>query len=43
VLLPGHDYGDVPISSLGRERAQNPYFQLSALEGFVAHRMRPRR
>lgn len=42
VLYPGHDYGDVPVSSLGRERAQNPYFQLAALPDFVRHRMRPR-
>lgn len=41
-LYPGHDYGDVQVSSLGRERAQNPYFQLKALPDFVAHRMRPR-
>jgi len=42
VVYPGHDYGDVPTSSLARERAHNPYFQLSALEGFVSQRMRPR-
>jgi len=42
-LLPGHDYGDVPISSLGREKAQNPYFQFPDLASFVAYRMRPRR
>lgn len=43
VLYPGHDYGDVPVSSLGRERERNPYFQLSDLPGFLAHRNRPRR
>lgn len=42
VLYPGHDYGDVPVSSLGRERAHNPYFRLGALGDFVSHRMRPR-
>ncbi len=42
VVLPGHDYGEVPVSSLARERAHNPYFSLTALEPFVAHRMRPR-
>lgn len=42
-LLPGHDYGDVPVSSLGRERAHNPYFQFPDLAAFVAYRMRPRR
>jgi glyoxylase-like metal-dependent hydrolase (beta-lactamase superfamily II) len=42
-LYPGHDYGDVPVSSIAREKERNPYFQkLAALEDFVAYRMRPR-
>ena len=42
-LFPGHDYGDVPVSSIKREREQNPYFQkLASLTDFVAYRMRPR-
>jgi glyoxylase-like metal-dependent hydrolase (beta-lactamase superfamily II) len=42
-LYPGHDYGDVPVSSIARERRNNPYFQkLSSLTDFVAWRMRPR-
>lgn len=41
-LLPGHDYGDVPESTLQRERQQNPYFQDAQLATFVTHRMRPR-
>lgn len=41
-LLPGHDYGDVPVSSIGREKAHNPYFRFPDLAGFVAYRMRPR-
>jgi hydroxyacylglutathione hydrolase len=42
-LYPGHDYGEVPVSSVGRERERNPYFQkLSSLTDFVAYRMRPR-
>jgi glyoxylase-like metal-dependent hydrolase (beta-lactamase superfamily II) len=42
-LYPGHDYGDVPVSSIGREREKNPYFALlGSLERFVAYRMRPR-
>jgi glyoxylase-like metal-dependent hydrolase (beta-lactamase superfamily II) len=41
-LLPGHDYGDVPTSTLAREKDQNPYFQFHALGEFVAYRMRPR-
>jgi hydroxyacylglutathione hydrolase len=42
-LLPGHDYGDVPISSIARESEQNPYFQHGDLDGFIRYRMRPRR
>lgn len=43
-LYPGHDYGDVPVSSIARERERNPYFaRLSALDDFLALRMRPRR
>lgn len=42
-LYPGHDYGDVPVSSVAREQERNPYFQrLSSLTDFVAWRMRPR-
>lgn len=42
VLYPGHDYGDVTVSSLERERAKNPYFLLTELPAFLAHRNRPR-
>jgi glyoxylase-like metal-dependent hydrolase (beta-lactamase superfamily II) len=43
-LYPGHDYGDVPVSSIAREREKNPYFQkLSSLTDFIGYRMRPRR
>jgi glyoxylase-like metal-dependent hydrolase (beta-lactamase superfamily II) len=42
-LYPGHDYGDVPVSSIAREREKNPYFaKLGSLDQFVALRMRPR-
>jgi hydroxyacylglutathione hydrolase len=43
-LYPGHDYGDVPVSSIAREKQNNPYFQkLSSLTDFITCRMRPRR
>jgi glyoxylase-like metal-dependent hydrolase (beta-lactamase superfamily II) len=43
-LYPGHDYGDVPVSSIAREREKNPYFQkLSSLTDFLTYRMRPRK
>lgn len=41
-LFPGHDYGEVANSTLGRERQENPYFRLGALHDFVAYRLRPR-
>jgi glyoxylase-like metal-dependent hydrolase (beta-lactamase superfamily II) len=42
-LYPGHDYGEVPVSSIGRERTKNPYLlRLGTLEQFVGLRSRPR-
>ena len=41
-LFPGHDYGDVQVSSIDREASRNPYFQFKDAESFVAYRMRPR-
>jgi hydroxyacylglutathione hydrolase len=42
-LYPGHDYGDEPSSTLGRERASNPYFRVRDQAEFVELRLRPRR
>lgn len=42
VLYPGHDYGEVPVSSLQRERSLNPYFSVTTAEAFVAMRNGPR-
>lgn len=42
-VFAGHDYGDVKVSTLSRERAQNPYFQHRDLASFVAHRLPPKR
>jgi glyoxylase-like metal-dependent hydrolase (beta-lactamase superfamily II) len=43
-LYPGHDYGDVPVSSIQRERERNPYFtRLGTMTDFVSYRMRPRK
>ena len=41
VMYPGHDYGDVKISSLARERKWNPYMQLKDQGAFVRRRMTP--
>ena len=42
VLYPGHDYGDVKVSSVEREKKWNPYFQLKDPGAFVRHRMKPK-
>ncbi len=42
-LLPGHDYANVPVASLGEVRQHNPYFAFPDVASFVAYRMRPRR
>src|SRR5262249_33898091 len=42
-LFPGHDYAEVPVSTIAEEKKQNPYFQFSDLASFLAFRMRPRR
>jgi glyoxylase-like metal-dependent hydrolase (beta-lactamase superfamily II) len=39
-VFAGHDYGDVKVSSLAREKANNPYYQLRAVDDFVRWRMR---
>ncbi len=42
-LFPGHDYAEVPVSTIGEEKKQNPYLQFGDLASFLAYRMRPRR
>ncbi|MDQ3267021.1 MAG: MBL fold metallo-hydrolase [Myxococcota bacterium] len=42
-LLPGHNYGEVPSSNIGREKDHNPYFQFADVADFVAFRMKPRK
>lgn len=39
-LFTGHDYGDVKVSTMERERERNPYFQLEEESAFVKFRMR---
>ena len=39
VLYPGHDYGDVPVSSLERERQHNPYLLAVSKQDFLWRRM----
>lgn len=35
----GHDYGDIPVSTLKRERERNPYLRWKSVEEFVQYRM----
>ncbi|MEK6943801.1 MAG: MBL fold metallo-hydrolase [Nanoarchaeota archaeon] len=34
-VYPGHDYGDVPVSTIAREKKQNPYFMCKSKEDFL--------
>jgi glyoxylase-like metal-dependent hydrolase (beta-lactamase superfamily II) len=42
-LWPGHDYADVPVTSMEEVRKKNPYFAFNDVASFVAFRMRPRK
>ncbi|QSQ18640.1 MBL fold metallo-hydrolase [Pyxidicoccus parkwayensis] len=42
-LWPGHDYADVPVTSMAEVRKKNPYFAFNDVASFVAFRMRPRK
>jgi glyoxylase-like metal-dependent hydrolase (beta-lactamase superfamily II) len=39
VLYAGHDYGDVKVSSMARERERNPYYQSKDEADFVKRRL----
>jgi hydroxyacylglutathione hydrolase len=41
-LFPGHDYAEVPVSTIADEKRSNPYLHLPDLASFVRYRMRPR-
>jgi glyoxylase-like metal-dependent hydrolase (beta-lactamase superfamily II) len=36
IVLPGHDYGPTPTSTLGREKAENPTLRARTFEEFQA-------
>lgn len=38
-IYPGHDYGPVKISTIDRERRENPYLKCASLEEFIKLRM----
>ncbi len=41
-LFPGHDYAEVPVSTIAEEKRSNPYLRFLDLPSFVQYRMRPR-
>ena len=38
-IYPGHDYGSVKVSTIDRERRENPYLKCASLEEFIKLRM----
>lgn len=34
-IYPGHDYGEIPFSTIGNEKKTNPYFKCSTKEQFL--------
>lgn len=38
-VLSGHDYGDICISTMGREKKKNPYLRWKSVDEFVQYRM----
>lgn len=39
VIYPGHNYGVTPTSTIGDEKANNPYYQCASAEEFVELRL----
>lgn len=40
LVYPGHDYGDTPTSTVGKEKKENPYLTCDSEEEFLRTRMR---
>jgi glyoxylase-like metal-dependent hydrolase (beta-lactamase superfamily II) len=38
-VYPGHDYGGQPVSTIGREKQQNPFLTVSDFDDFKAKRL----
>ena len=34
-IYPGHDYGEIPFSTIGNEKKNNPYFKANSKEQFM--------
>lgn len=39
ILFPGHNYAATPISTIGDEKKNNPYYQAHSLRDFLTERM----
>ena len=35
-VYPGHDYGEIPFSTIGGEKKTNPYFKCESKEQFFS-------
>lgn len=35
ILYPGHNYSDLPVSTIGEQKQHNPYMQYSSLDDFL--------
>ncbi len=35
ILYPGHNYSDLPVSTIGEQKRDNPYMQYSSLDDFL--------
>jgi len=38
ILLPGHNYDADPVSTIGKEKKENPYYQAASLQEFLNFR-----
>ena len=39
VVYPGHNYGNIPTDTIGRQKQTNPYLQCNSLKEFLVERM----
>ena len=40
ILMPGHNYAEIPASTIGQEKRHNPYYQCHSLDEFLGRRVR---
>jgi len=39
LLYTGHNYGPIPVATLGEQKKTNPYFHCTSLKEFLQERM----